>query len=197
MRYVAIFLLLAGVLAPCAAHAQQALATPAPAVAAPHAAAIRSARAFLQDSLVAKGIPGLSVAVTVNGEIVWSEAFGYADLENRVPATPLTRFRIASVSKPLTAAALMRLREEGKLELDAPVQRYVPSFPRKGEHTVTPRLLAGHLAGIRHYRAENESVTAGQKHYPTVTAGLEIFRDDPLLHPRGRSTSTPPTGGTC
>jgi serine beta-lactamase-like protein LACTB len=183
-RRWAVALLLASPLAPPAARAQ-ALATPAPAVSAPYAEAIRSARAFLQDSLVAKGIPGLSVAVGVGGEIVWSEGFGYADVENRVPATPLTRFRIASVSKPLTAAALARLVEDGKLDLDAPVQRYVPSFPRKGEHVVTSRLLAGHLAGIRHYREENESVTAGQKRYETVTAGLEIFRDDPLLHPPG------------
>lgn len=59
------------------------------------------------------------------------EGFGYADLENRVPCTPETVMRIASISKPLTAAAAARLREEGKLDLDVPVQKYVPEFPQK------------------------------------------------------------------
>lgn len=179
-------LLIAACALPPAVEAQApAPAAPAPAVAAPHAEAIHGARAFLRDSIAAKGIPGLSVAVAVDGEVVWSEGFGYADVENRVPVTPLTRFRVASVSKPITAAAMARLVEEGRLDLDAPVQRYVPSFPRKPEGEVTSRLVAGHLAGIRHYLTRSESVDEGRKHYPTVTEGLAIFRDDPLLHPPG------------
>lgn len=179
-------LLMAACALPGAAQAQAlAPAAPTPAVAAPHADAIRSARAFLRDSIAAKGIPGLSVAVAVDGEVVWSEGFGYADVENRVPVTPLTRFRVASVSKPLTAAAMARLVEEGRLDLDAPVQRYVPSFPRKPEGEVTSRLVAGHLAGIRHYLTNRESVDEGRTHYPTVTEGLAIFAADPLLHAPG------------
>jgi serine beta-lactamase-like protein LACTB, mitochondrial len=61
------------------------------------------------------------------------------------------KIRIGSISKPLTAVALMQLVEQGKIDLDAPVQKYVPSFPDKGAK-ITPRLLAGHLAGIRHYQ---------------------------------------------
>lgn len=59
------------------------------------------------------------------------QGFGYADLENRVLCTPETVMRIASISKPLTAAAAARLCEEGKLDLDVPVQKYVPEFPHK------------------------------------------------------------------
>ena len=59
--------------------------------------------------LVGRGIPGVSVAVAVNGEIVWSDGFGYADLEERVPVWPSTRFRIGSISKSLTADALAQL----------------------------------------------------------------------------------------
>lgn len=180
-----VLLLAAGAVLPGSARAQQALARPAAPVAAPYVGAIDSARAFLRDSVAAKGIPGLSVAVAVNGELVWSEGFGYADLENRVPATPLTLFRVASVSKPLTAAAMALLVEEGRLDLDAPVQRYVPGFPRKDPHVVTPRLVAGHLAGIRHYRTPTESVDEGQRRYATVTEALAIFRDDSLEHAPG------------
>jgi CubicO group peptidase (beta-lactamase class C family) len=94
------------------------------------------------------GVPGLAMAVAVDGKVVWSDGFGFADLEERVPARPTTKFRIGSVSKPLTAAGLMLLVEASKLDLDAPVQKYVPSSPDKGTR-ITPRQLAGHLAGIR------------------------------------------------
>lgn len=66
--------------------------------------------------------PGLSVAVVENGEFVWSEGFGMADLENSVPATSQTVYRIGSISKSITATAAMQLWQSGKLDLDAPVQ---------------------------------------------------------------------------
>jgi CubicO group peptidase (beta-lactamase class C family) len=125
-----------------------------------------------------QGIPGLSVAVGAGGKIVWAEGFGWADLENRVPVWPATKFRIASISKSLTAGAVGVLVEEGRLDLDAPVQDYVPSFPEK-RWPVTTRLLGGHLGGIRHYRGrEFESRT----HYDDVADALEIFSADSLLH---------------
>jgi len=107
---------------------------------------------------------------------VWIEGFGWADVEQQVPVTALTRFRIGSVSKPLTAAGLGLLVEEGKVDLDAPVQRYVRDFPVK-RWPITVRQVAGHLAGIRHYRGEE---FLSQRHYATVTEGLAIFRDDSL-----------------
>jgi serine beta-lactamase-like protein LACTB, mitochondrial len=77
------------------------------------------------------GIPGLSAALVLNGELQWTKGFGTADLENDVPAKPETVYRIASISKPITATAVMQLAESGKLDLDAPIQKYVPSFPEK------------------------------------------------------------------
>lgn len=140
-----------------------------------------SARALLLDRMEEQSVPGLSVAVGVDGEIVWEEGFGWADLENRVPVWPSTRFRIASISKSLTAGAVGRLVEEGRLDLDGPVQRYVPSFPEK-RWPVTTRLLGGHLAGVRHYRdREFESMA----HYDNVLDALEIFANDTLLHQPG------------
>jgi serine beta-lactamase-like protein LACTB, mitochondrial len=131
--------------------------------------------------LLARGIPGLSVAVAVDGKIVYSEGFGYADLEERVPVWPATKFRIGSVSKPLTSAALVLLVEQGKLDLDAPVQKYVPTFPGKGS-PITSRMLAGHLGGIRHYKDDEFLIS---KHYDKVLEGLKIFQDDPLVAPPG------------
>src|SRR6267154_6193239 len=110
------------------------------------AAAAARAHAIACEKL-APNIPGFAIAVAVDGRIVWSEAFGYADLAAKRPTTPAMQFRIGSVSKPLTADAVAQLYEQGKLDLDAPVQRYVPTFPEKGG-VITTRLLGGHLAGI-------------------------------------------------
>lgn len=104
------------------------------------------------------GIPGILVGVSVDGKEVWSEGLGYADVENRVVCKPETIMRIASISKCLTMMAVAKLWEEGKLDLDAPVQKYVPEFPEKvyeGEKvTITTRLLVSHLSGIRHYEKD-------------------------------------------
>jgi len=130
---------------------------------------------------IARGTPGLSLAVAVDGKIVYSEGFGFADLEERVPVWPTTKFRIGSVSKPLTAIALAQLVEAGKLDLDAPVQKYVRSFPDKGA-VITTRMLAGHLGGIRHYQGDEFKI---QQHYANVLDGLKIFENDPLVSPPG------------
>ena len=145
-----------------------------------YAAAIEQARAMVVE-YHASGAPGVAVAVGVSAAIVWSEGFGLADVEQQVPIRRDSKFRIGSVSKPLTAAAVGLLVEQGRLDLDAPVQRYVASFPAK-KHTVTTRLLAGHLAGIRHYHYDE---MLSSKRYETVREGLAIFQDDPLLHPPG------------
>jgi len=151
-----------------------------PRVAEQWAAARARAHAIACEKL-APNIPGFAIAVAVNGLLVWSEAFGYADLEAKRRTTPATQFRIGSVSKPLTADAVAQLYESGRLDLDTPVQRYVPSFPDKGA-PITTRELGGHLGGIRHYKGDE--FTLNQR-FPTVTAGLAVFQNDPLIAPPG------------
>lgn len=128
-----------------------------------------------------QNIPGLSVAVVTDGELKWSSGYGLQDLENQVPARPVTSYRLGSISKPITALAAMQLWEQGRLDLDAPVQKYVPGFPEK-PWPVTTRHLLGHLGGVRHYRGDEINIT---RHYPTLLEGLEIFRAAPLLHQPG------------
>src|SRR4029079_17843601 len=67
------------------------------------------------------GAPGLSIAVVRDRELRWSAGYGLADLENEVPATPASVYRLASVAKPITATAILQLYERGKLDLDAPI----------------------------------------------------------------------------
>lgn len=147
----------------------------------PWAPAVDRAREHLLSRMEEQGIPGLSIAVGVQGEMVWAEGFGWADLENRVPVWPETKFRVASISKSLTAAAVGKLVEDGMLDLDAPVQEYVSEFPVK-RWPVTTRLLGGHLAGVRHYRGQEFQ---SMVRYDDVTEGLEIFAGDTLLHEPG------------
>ncbi|XP_037689695.1 serine beta-lactamase-like protein LACTB, mitochondrial [Choloepus didactylus] len=126
------------------------------------ARAIESSRDLLHRIKDEVGAPGIVVGVSVDGKEVWSEGLGYADVENRVPCKPETVMRIASISKSLTMVALAKLWEAGKLDLDIPVQHYVPEFPEKeyeGEKvSVTTRLLISHLSGIRHYEKDMKKV---------------------------------------
>src|SRR5215216_1904021 len=143
--------------------------------------AIAQARPLVTNLMKSFGAPGMAVAVSVDGELVWSECYGYADVKRKIPVCPWTRFRIGSISKSLTATAVGLLYDQGRLDLDAPIQRYAPDFPDKG-YTITTRQLAGHLAGIRHYTASEH---LSQKHYSSVGESLNIFKDDPLLFPPG------------
>ncbi len=127
--------------------------------------------------------PGMTVAVAANSKLVWAEGFGFADLEHCVPAGPLTKYRIGSVSKPLTAAGAALLAQDERLDLDAPIQRYVPNFPYKG-HQISTRQLLGHLSGIpRDVAAENDK--SNEHPYHSVTESLTWFKDEPLVAPPG------------
>jgi serine beta-lactamase-like protein LACTB, mitochondrial len=134
-------------------------------------------------------VPGLSVAVVENGEYEWAQGFGFADLENNAPASEHTLFRLASMSKPLTATAAMQLWERGKLDLDAPVQKYCPAFPQK-PWPISTRQVLGHLGGIRHYKPNPQDDLEGgnTKHFDDpIQAGLNFFKDDPLVAQPGTS----------
>ena len=132
--------------------------------------------------MAANNVPGLSAAVVLEGEPSWSEGFGMADLENSSPATSSTLFRLGSISKPISATAVLQLWERGKLDLDAPVQRYCPEFPQK-EWPITTRQLLGHIGGIRHYGPDGKGDVPGDsaRHFSSMKESLELFANDPLV----------------
>ena len=127
-------------------------------------------------------IPGLSAAVVLDGKPDWSQGFGMADLENYSPATSSTLFRLGSVSKPISATAVLELWERGALDLDAPVQKYCPAFPQK-EWPITTRELLGHLGGIRHYNPDGKGDIPEDRarHFASMKESLELFAGDPLV----------------
>ncbi len=134
-----------------------------------------------QAEAVALGIPGLSMAIVKDSKLVHASGFGIANRYHGTSVSADTLFNLASVSKPLTAVAVLQLAEQRKLDINAPVQKYVPSFPLK-QWPVTSSMLLGHLAGIRHYKGR-ESFSA--KRYTDVLVPLEIFQNDPLVHKPG------------
>jgi len=126
-------------------------------------------------------IPGISCAVVHAGRELFAGGVGVSDVENDVPATAATVYRLASISKPIAAVLAMQLVERGELDLDAAVHTLVPQWPQK-RWPVTTRQLLGHLGGVRHYkRGEGECTT----HYDSQLEGLERFAADPLLHEPG------------
>ncbi|HYS22749.1 MAG TPA: serine hydrolase domain-containing protein [Candidatus Eisenbacteria bacterium] len=130
----------------------------------------------------ANSVPGIGVAVVLEGEPAWSAGFGMSDLEDSAPATSSTLFRLGSISKPITAVAVLQLWERGKLDLDAPVQKYCPAFPQK-EWPITTRELLGHLGGIRHYNPDGKGDIPEEsaRHFASMEESLQIFAADPLV----------------
>ena len=106
-------------------------------------------RAFekVAKAYVAPG-PGCAAAVSLNGETVFEQAFGLADLEHNVPNTAQTIFESGSVAKQFTAASLVLLQQDGKLSLDDPVRKYIPELPDYGS-PLTIRHLLNHTSGLR------------------------------------------------
>ena len=107
---------------------------------------------LVQGAVEGAGVTGLSVALVDDQEIVWSEGFGYADKAEGVEATPETVYQVASISKLFTATAIMQLVEEGEIDIDQPLQTYVPEFsinsrfPEAGP--ITPRDVMTHHSGL-------------------------------------------------
>lgn len=169
------------------------LAVAAPGLARAREAAPEAARAVVADLRAMAPFPAVSVSAWRDGGLVWGEAFGMADLEAHTPATPDDRFRLASVSKVLTGAIVMRLAEQGVIDLDAPISRYRPDLPVHHRDT-TLRQLASHQGGVRHYipRDHDPAAPGGAidaRVYATTEDKLAIFIDDPLIAAPGEAVN--------
>jgi len=147
--------------------------------------AITQADALFEQAVASPTVPGISVAIAGRNGLIWARGFGWADVENRVPMSTRTKLRIGSVAKPFTAAALMRLYEQGKIDLDADVRTYVPAWP-SSLPVITLRQLTSHTSGIRHYEGDE---FLSNRYYPTIVESLDIFKDSPLKFAPGTGQS--------
>lgn len=142
-------------------------------------------RSYIQEAMDEAGAPSVAVAVARDGEIIWAEGFGLADIARGIPATPNTMYSLASISKPMTATALMRLVERGEVELDRPANAYLgdgqihsPTWDASG---ATVRRVLSHTAGLPlHW----EFFYEGEDH-PRRTTDEGIARFGVLVTPPG------------
>ncbi len=143
-----------------------------------YAQAIAASREAVRAMMQSSKAPGVSVAVALNGEIVWSEAFGFADLEKKVRATTETRFGLGSVSKSFTGVLAARLMEEGLIDLDAPIEKYLPQFPHKN---MSARLIIAHLSGLND--EYNDAHYYDTRRLTAAVALQEILATNTLQYP--------------
>jgi CubicO group peptidase (beta-lactamase class C family) len=155
---------------------------PAPASPDVRSEAIASSTPSSKEELRDKQLPALSVAIVENDRTVWAKGFGFANPDAKVPASAETIYRVGSVSKLFTDIAIMQLVEQGKLDLDAPIQTILPDFRPKDPFGpfLTLRELMSHRSGlvreppVGHYFDPTE---------PTLAATVESLNSTELVYP--------------
>ena len=101
--------------------------------------------AWIESQMAYKGLPGLSMGIVYDQELIWAHGFGFANVQDKIPSTPQTIYRIASITKTFTATAILQLRDAGKLQLDDPVTRHLPWFKVQNPFPDTPVITIQHL----------------------------------------------------
>jgi CubicO group peptidase (beta-lactamase class C family) len=143
------------------------------------------ARAAIRQHMLEANVPGVSVAVAQRGKILWEEGFGWADKENRVAATEHTMYSLASLTKPITATAVMTLVQAGKIDLDRPINDYLGDAKLKAwignEREVTVRRVIDHTSGL----ASGSQFFYGDERSLKPSMDLTILRYGHLVAPAG------------
>ncbi len=140
---------------------------------------------LLRDLHTASGVPGMAAAVFKDGKLAWHGEAGYADLEQRLPVTAQTRFRLASVSKFVTTAMLAQAVERGQIDITQPVASYIPAYAGpKG--AITLLHLATHTSGTPHYDPLRDwNLDEDPRDYKTASEAIHIFKDRALTSAPG------------
>jgi CubicO group peptidase (beta-lactamase class C family) len=144
-------------------------------------------------------IPGMSAAVVKDGQLVWARGFGYADVENQVPATPDTPYHLASVTKIFAAVIIMQLVQEGKLSLDDPVSRYGVNLP-EGDKVLVRHLMSHTSAGTPGTRYQYDGSRYGQLSQVVQAAtgrSLQEWVYERILQPLGMENTAPSPPAAC
>lgn len=140
--------------------------------------------ALINECITYEEVVGLSAGIYMDGKVVWTDAVGYRDMEKHVPATVDMVHRIASISKPMTAIAIMQLVEGGLIHIDDPIQKYIPEYPIKKEGTITIKHLLQHSSGIKAYKNKKEAFPT--KNYFTLRKAVEVFEGRDLANIPGK-----------
>lgn len=148
-------------------------------------AAIEVFDAWVQHRVHQYEIPGVSIGLVYDQELIWAKGYGYADLEKRTPATPSTAYRIASLTKLFTATAILQLRDGGKLQLDDPVSKHLDWFslndPHSNSPVITIRHLLTHSSGLAR---EFETLYWDDLEFPDRDTFISMFQRSSTILPR-------------
>ena len=139
---------------------------------------------YLKAQMAAKHIPGLSVAVVQDGKVVKTAAYGLSDVETKTPATLDTLYGLGSCTKPFTAVAVLQLKEAGKVDLDAPISRYLDGLPAAWS-AITVRQLLTHTSGLPNYRPLLNLAKLSDPKYAEPNAVVSLLAKKPLDFPPG------------
>ena len=138
---------------------------------------------IIEDKTVAGVLAGYSVA----GEIIEQSAAGYSNIKAKQKFDLETKVRMGSIAKSMTALATMQLVEQGVIDLNAPIQTYIPDYPKHAKTQITVGQLLSHTAGVSAYKDGRESNTTVE--YPTLYDALSLFKDRDLLFEPGTQYS--------
>lgn len=139
------------------------------------------AEATLKDGRVS----GLSIGVMKGQDVLVVQGYGFADLDHQAPAGPHTVYNVASITKQITAAAILQLAERGVLDLDAPLSEVLPNFDTQG-HDVSIRDLLGHTSGVRSYPSDDTPYES-LAHDVSNEELLSLIEGEPFDFPPGES----------
>lgn len=155
-------------------------------------AQINSSSQYLKTAAKTLKAPSISVAAGIHGEIIWSETIGFADIKEKIPATPETLYRTGGSAKMLTAAAVLLLYEKEGFELNEPVNSYLEELPGTIPE-ITMNQLLSHTSGIGNHNAhglKTKFITSCDCiQYNSVDEALPLFVKSPLLFPPGSQYS--------
>ena len=118
---------------------------------------IEKTESYVETYMESRKVPGMQIAISHNGNLVFSKGFGYSNIELDIPVNIKSKFRIASVSKPVAAVLTARLYQNAAIDIDKPVSEKLTQFSNKKDFTL--RQLYSHAAGIRHYLAKDTSAS--------------------------------------
>ncbi|MFK7807512.1 MAG: serine hydrolase domain-containing protein [Saprospiraceae bacterium] len=134
-----------------------------------------------------KKVAGITAGYSILGGPQWSDSKGHRDCKTKQRFEATTITRIASIAKPMTAIAILQLREQGKIDIDQPIQHYLPQFPKKAKGEITTRHLIQHAAGIGAYESNKER--QNKIEYTDLESAISIFKDRELLSTPGQNHS--------
>ncbi|OAV45153.1 serine hydrolase [Lewinella sp. 4G2] len=145
---------------------------------------VAKADAIIAQSVEARDFAGLSAGIFIDDKIRWAGGGGYLNVAERTPATKDMLHRIASISKPMTAVAILQLARAGKLDLGASIDTYLPDSKIRSKDKITVRQLLNHTSGIKAYASEKEFVNFVE--YPNSAAAMDIFQTRKLRFKPGK-----------